>query len=286
MACSVQTGLSRERINERLDEAIRRAKNGVVHLKESSISAPAETWPADSIVRSPEGVTVTLHCKGGNPVPVGTEQKPQIWLNGRQKFTVKSETMPFEVQTCSCLVDSIDTPFSNKYTVALNNPSTGEMIIELLSFSHVHAGKYDCRRYNGSSFLTTETFFFSPTVTPAQVFQPPMRNVTVIVGDTARFPCYVKFIAMPGDFGDRFLWRNEDHVIYADGFKEFQTGRSTMTNFRTTVHIITDGFCHCHSTLEILRVQPNHAGRYQCWFKVDDVFQEWIVQDAYLIVLT
>ncbi|XP_055355814.1 uncharacterized protein LOC129601112 [Paramacrobiotus metropolitanus] len=286
ITCPVQQGMSREAINGLLDNAIRNANNGIIDLNALSVKRSEEIRPADSIIRSPEGETARLHCKGRAPVPAGQEEKPQFWFNGRRKHSGASERIPVEVHRCSCLGDSNTTRFSAEYEIAESNPVTGELIVDILAFSHAQAGEYECIQFNDSPFRTIQTFFASPTVTPSRVFQPPMPNVTVRMGDTARFQCYVKFIAMPGDFGDRFLWRNEDHVIYADGLKELQTGSSTLSNFRSTVYVGTDGFCHCHSTLEISSVQANHAGRYQCWFKVDDVFHEWIAQESYLIVAT
>ncbi|XP_055355812.1 uncharacterized protein LOC129601111 [Paramacrobiotus metropolitanus] len=285
LPCPVkQAGLTRELINGHLDEAIRSAKNDIVHLKQSSISDPVEIRPADSIIRAPEGRTARIHCKGGKPVPAGQEERPQLWLNGRRLFVSKSESRSFEMHRCSCLVESAAARIHSNYSLIESNPVTGELITDLREFSHAHAGKYECVQYNGSDFLTTQTFFVSPTITASQIFRPPMPNVTVRVGGTARFPCYVKFLAMPGDFGDRFLWRNDDHVIYAKGFKEFQTGSSSLANLNADIHIATDRKCHCHSTLKISRVEARHAGRYQCWFRVDDVFHEWVVQEAYLIV--
>ncbi|XP_055330422.1 uncharacterized protein LOC129582832 [Paramacrobiotus metropolitanus] len=237
-------------------------------VKQAGLTRELINMRLDNAIRSAKNGIIQLKESSINE-PVETRPEDSIIRSPeeeQQDYTAKAE--------CLC-----------RYTLVESNPATGEMIVDFLAFSHFHAGKYECLRYNGSSLLTTQTFFVSPTVTPSQVFRPPMPNVTVRVGGTARFPCYVKFLAMPGDFGKRFLWRDEDHVIYSPGNREIQTGHSTMKNFEANVHIQTDGMCQCHSTLEILHVQSNHAGRYQCLFKVDDVFHEWITQEAYLTVI-
>ncbi|XP_055332519.1 uncharacterized protein LOC129584386 [Paramacrobiotus metropolitanus] len=291
--CPVQKGFSREFIIQLLDEGIRSGQNGVIPLHLQGTSAAVEIVPkplsTENIIRAAEGETVQLHCNGsGMSTSWNSEDFPsQVWLDSKPlNFSFTGAIRPFgqSVRRCSCHGNLNGSIISGKMEL-LTNPLTGSMTVDLIELTHLHAGKYECVQYNGSQFVVTQTFLVSPQLIPSQVFKPPMVHVTARVGEAAEFACVVQFRAAAGSLENRFIWRSEDHVIYAPGIPEYRLGLSMKDDSDVSVWTTSDGICHCNSTLTIYKVKINHAGSYQCWFKIDDLFQEWVMQEAYLTVI-
>ncbi|XP_055332552.1 uncharacterized protein LOC129584416 isoform X2 [Paramacrobiotus metropolitanus] len=219
------------KVIQQLNEGIQNGRNGIIPLKLQEPSQTMKTLTkslsSENIIRAAEGETVQLRCNGSNTsTPWNGEDSPsQLWLNGRPiNFTFADIVRPFgsKLARCSCHGNVSDSTILVSSEVVLSdmNPLTRSLTVDLIELTHMHAGKYECVQHNGSQFVVTQTFLVSPQLIPSQVFKPPMRNVTAKVGDVVQLACVVQFRALVGRLGKRFIWRSEDHVIYAPGITQ------------------------------------------------------------------
>ncbi|XP_055335700.1 uncharacterized protein LOC129586463 [Paramacrobiotus metropolitanus] len=295
-ACSVQPRRNRKTIIDLLNQAIASGSNGIYHLRHLSQDGnfSSNQGSTGNIIRATTGSTVVFRCSGSN-VNLSPNPQPassQILFNGQShNFTSKRrrkrENRDDGFVCCNC-TSQCDTKKLLREMIIRPDRVTDSFLVELGNFSHIHSGTYDCVRFNDNQWVLTQTYLVSPQLTALEVFQPPMQNVTAKVGDDIRLRCFVKFWTLRGSLEKRFMWRNEDYLIIAPGIRAFGARMESRQGSRLgvlTEHDL-DLKCRCLSTLTIFDVRESDTGSYQCWFKIDDLFHEWVMQEVYLSVIS
>ncbi|XP_055351980.1 uncharacterized protein LOC129598188 [Paramacrobiotus metropolitanus] len=266
-----------------MDEALQRSQDGVVHLEIPTSGQPSHLsiLPVGfTVVREPEGVNVTLPCGD-----IRTVELPLIRYNGRQLSpeSGRLEEVMQRLYVCRCNVSPPNNVFDSGLALLAEDPFLPTYFIQLYNFASHLSGTYECLHRVYGVLTVTNRYLISPRLLPQEVFNPPMMNVTAKVGEKAEFRCAVKFNTMPSErmaFETRFMWRNDQGLIFAPGVPAFQHDVRMKSGINVTSNVPED--CLCHSTLSLESVQSQDAGRYQCWFKINDIFDEWVVQSAYL----
>ncbi|XP_055335928.1 uncharacterized protein LOC129586624 [Paramacrobiotus metropolitanus] len=295
-ACSVQSERrhARNTIINLLDQSISTGTNGIycLHLSQDE-NALLRKLSIGSVIRAPTGSTVIFRCNGSNfnlspnPQPSSSQfmYNGQFLYNFTTKRRRKRENLENDFICCDCATHC-DTKKLTRRTRVRQNPVTNSFTVELDNFFHMHSGKYECVRFRDDQWVVTHTYLVSPQLTPLEIFQPPMRNVTKKVGENVHLRCFVKFWALQGDLAKRFMWRNEEYLISAPGISAFGTTVESRQGSRSVFLTENDrNFkCRCLSTLMIFDLRKSDSGSYQCWFKIDDLFQEWVMQEIYLTV--
>ncbi|XP_055327814.1 uncharacterized protein LOC129581018 [Paramacrobiotus metropolitanus] len=269
-----------------LDEALQRSQNGVVHL-EIAVSGQPFHQPIQlalyTAVREPEGANVTLPCGDDSML-----QLPLIRYNGRpvRPESGRLEEVLQRVYLCRCNVASPNSALDSGLALLTDDPSMPTYFLQLYNFGNHLSGTYECLHMVNRELVVTNRYLISTRLMPNQVFHPPMTNTTVKVGEKAEFRCAVSFNTMPSErlvFEARFMWRNEHDLLYAPGVPAFQHDVRRRSEINVTSNVPEN--CLCHSTLYVESVQSQDAGRFECWFKIDDIFSEWVVQSAYLLIV-
>ncbi|XP_055348485.1 uncharacterized protein LOC129595485 [Paramacrobiotus metropolitanus] len=296
-ACGTRPKFTIEKINQILDEAKQCSHNGTLHLNGYGSPAnpdeypSAEFPPSTKIFRAPEGGTVVIPCDNrvnqNNSQVSHVKIPPAFTKNG---YHIPIPTVdkiagpdvpraPMYICNCGKKYDPLDLVGWENKTVREYDLATGAFSIHLPAFSHAYTGLYECLHSDGQQLVVTQRYWVTPQLSRNEVFTPPMNNVSVRLGDPAEMACVVRFHALPGLLGDRFLWRKGHDLLYARSVKDFA---SRVTHFSGIFQFGLHDHCSCNSTMKIVRVGREHAGRYDCWFRTDDRLDEWIVQEAYL----
>ncbi|XP_055356019.1 uncharacterized protein LOC129601273 [Paramacrobiotus metropolitanus] len=160
----------------------------------------------------------------------------------------------------------------------------GAFSILLPNFTYAATGLYECLHSNGSQRVVTQRWV-SATLFRHNVFDPPMQNVTVRYGDPAAMVCGVRFNFLPGYLKTRFLWRSGGYLLMADSIPAVADQARSWWGFYGRFEFGIDDAGRCSSTMKINRVTWKDAGRYECWFRISDRLDEWIMQEAYLHVV-
>ncbi|XP_055357072.1 uncharacterized protein LOC129602125 [Paramacrobiotus metropolitanus] len=297
LGCSTQKGLTVDRLHQILNEAKQRNGNGVMQLHgygrgRTFEDVPAMEWPPNTqIIRAPEGGTLHVPCKNNNTKVSHIEIPPAYTYRGRQ-VTVTDVNVPrrvFEGVNYRCNFTEKSSPGENIARsikqVTDYDPATGAFSIALEDFTNAHSGLYECLHSNGSQRVVTQRYYVSATLLRHDVFQPPMPNVTARYGEPAEMECPVHFRFLPGHLTDRFLWRRGRYLLMGDSIPEMADKAMSWRGFYGHIETGINAALRCHATLKIRRVTWNDAGLYECWFRVDDGLDEWIVQEAYLHVI-
>ncbi|XP_055328453.1 uncharacterized protein LOC129581418 [Paramacrobiotus metropolitanus] len=222
-ACPVRPYSSDINVLRLLDEALNSSQDGVVRLQISNADQPSgqPSPPAGFVVvREPEGRNVTLPC-GDNIIA----QRPLIRYNGRQLPANGGPLDPTPLHLCSCKINPSDNFWISGITLWSQVPFVAPYSLRLYNFTHRLSGTYECLHIFKGEPAVYNRYLISPRLIPKKVFQPPMANATSTVGKKAEFRCAVKFDAMPSSpvgFGDRFLWTDNQDLIYAPGVAAFQ----------------------------------------------------------------
>ncbi|XP_055348448.1 uncharacterized protein LOC129595456 [Paramacrobiotus metropolitanus] len=292
--CGTRPKFTIEKINQILDEAKQCSHNGTLHLNGYGSPAKPDGYPAaelpplTEIFRAPEGGTVVIPCDNRvnqNNTQVSHVKIPPAFLKDGYHVSVPTvdtiagpDAPRMSFYTCNC-AKAYDRFVWENRTVREYDLATGAFSIHLPAFSHVHTGLYECLHSDGHQLVVTQRYWVTPQLFRNEVFTPPMKNVSVRLGDPAEMACVVRFFALPGLLGDRFLWRKGQHLLYAHSVKDFA---SRAADFKVRFQFGLYDQCSCNSTMKIDRVGREHAGRYECWFRTNDRLDEWIVQEAYL----
>ncbi|XP_055339226.1 uncharacterized protein LOC129588854 [Paramacrobiotus metropolitanus] len=286
--CPVNRGLNRVSILHQLDVASQGNNSEPISLNQLfNLTTSHEPSPDDIIIRAPLWTTVELRCPVGNDNQA-TERYTPYKFNSILQLTNTSnleEGRNAAWNLCLRPRPKCGEPIPMYTPVAYTPMTSGGRIytITLFNFSQMHSGIYECLQYNGSQLITSRRYRVSPHMTREVLFDPPMSNMTVTVGDEVKLRCHVKFDAVPSPFGERFLFRSEDYLIFASKHGLFRNGVQSRDGADTWYSVFADG-CECGLELRITKVSRRDAGRYQCWFRVDDLFDEWFVQEFYLNV--
>ncbi|XP_055339217.1 uncharacterized protein LOC129588844 [Paramacrobiotus metropolitanus] len=286
--CPVNKGLNRQSILKTLDEATQGNITDTISLnKLFNLTSSHEPSPDDIIIRAALWTTVELRCPAGDDYPAPTQDPPYKFNGVLQSPNTTNLEDDRNVMWNICLRPRPQCgELIQVYTPVAYTPMTpGDRFytITLFNFSQTHSGVYECLQYNGTQLVTTRRYRVSPRMARETLFDPPMSNMTVTVGEEVKLRCYVKFDAVPHPFGERFLLRREEYLIYASDHGPFRNGVGSRYGADTWYSIFDDG-CKCGLQLRISNVNRRDAGRYQCWFRVDDLFDEWFVQEFYLNV--
>ncbi|XP_055348376.1 uncharacterized protein LOC129595372 [Paramacrobiotus metropolitanus] len=245
--------------------------------------------PQTELIRAPEGGTLLLPCNNTNRLVSHTKIPPAFTRNGicfpvnTPVATVADEKHFF----CNCTNRSGNLTGLHWHTVRAGNydRDSGAFTIELDNFTYAHSGLYECLHSNGSQLVVTKRYYVSATLVRHNVFQPPMQNVTVRHGDPAAMVCAVRFNFLPGKMSTRSLWRSEHHLMLAESIPEVAKKAKYWWGFVGSFGFGVDDEGRCSSTMTIDSVTWEVAGRYECWLRINDRFDEWIMQEAYLNVV-
>ncbi|XP_055347376.1 uncharacterized protein LOC129594648 [Paramacrobiotus metropolitanus] len=282
-----------ETVLRQLDGAVAASGNtGIVVLKNTSEPLhypPVDIRPTDVVIRVPEGESVSLQC--GRKTPGYTLPEVLIRFNGKLlNFTDVKHVDWREAHYHCCRLSSREKqPKAEDIQIIRNEDynTTGAFQIKLTHLTHAHAGVYECLGTNGTEIVVTKRFVVSPLLFRNQVFQPGM-NVSAVVGEPAQLACSVQFNTMSGklrDFDARFIWRKDKYLMHALGVPSFRKAVIMPPGWNGLISAQIDhSICECHDALMFHDVRPDDAGLYQCFFKIDDVFDEWVVQNIYLHV--
>ncbi|XP_055344848.1 uncharacterized protein LOC129592760 [Paramacrobiotus metropolitanus] len=281
--CSVTKGLHRREIMQQLHQAFAKHQNGTVHLGNLTITTPAPVYSLDNnvVIRAAERTAITLKCRDHRIVPKteGTNRFA-VRFNGVEhgEFGPSQPMVPLPMTTCGCLPPDAAV---GAYHATIYNLTSAD--VHLLNFSNANGGQYECVWYNGGDAgYVSQRYLVSSLLTAQEVFTPPLRNISAKVGESVELRCWVKFDAMMGGMMGRFLWISEKDVLSASGFEQLQ--HIVRRRDGISVHYKSDANCTCYVALKIPAVRRDDAGSYQCWFKADDIFDEWLVQSAFLTV--
>ncbi|XP_055343084.1 uncharacterized protein LOC129591451 [Paramacrobiotus metropolitanus] len=304
-SCPVQQGLTVTKLNQILDRAKECSGTGTMRLGgccrgPSSRKYPISEWPPNTeILQAPEGGTLLIHCNNSLNTN-GTQVShiaipPAIAYNGLQVALDSGgvsgdHKLPSDEKDtrCNC------TESASGYIIPLSwrqfdySSLTGAFTIALKNFTYAYTGLYECLHSNGSQRVVTQRYWLSATLLRHEVFSPPMKNVTVRYGDSAEMVCPVRFNFLPGGLMTRFIWRKESSLLIAKSIPE--VADKIWQPYGVTGHYEfgagrVDEMCRCNSTFKIDSATWHHAGRYECWFRINDRLDEWVVQEAYLHVV-
>ncbi|XP_055339222.1 uncharacterized protein LOC129588848 isoform X2 [Paramacrobiotus metropolitanus] len=257
-----------------------------------NLTSDHEAGPDEIVIRAPLWTTVELLCPVVDDNIAATEGERQVpykfnsvlqSINGTDLEEGRNVVWNLCLRKrpkCGEIFPKIYTPVAYAPTA----PGGRFYTITLINFSQTHSGVYECLQYNGTQLVTTRRYRVSPLITRETLFDPPMSNMTVTVGEEVKLRCHVKFDAVPDPFSERLLLRSENYLIYAPAHGPFRNGMGSRGEAGSYLSIFDDG-CKCGLQLRIGKVSRRDAGRYQCWFRVDDLFDEWYVQEFHLNVV-
>ncbi|XP_055348012.1 uncharacterized protein LOC129595125 [Paramacrobiotus metropolitanus] len=298
--CPVQPGVSVERISQILDEAKRRNGSGTMFLEgfgrgPSTKRFLVAEWPPNTaIMRAPESGTLLILCNTShntNNMQVShIEIPPAFTYNGIQVAvpTLGIFREPHDDVNYCCNCSRKFSPgeiVPRRWLVPEYNLASGAFSIALENFSYVYTGLYECLRSNGSQLVVTQRYWVSATLFRHNVFHPPMKNLSVRYGDPAEMVCAVRFNFLPGYLKTRFLWRRESYLLMAKSIQQVADKTRAWWDFKGIFHFGVVDQCRCNSTMRIDSVTWKDAGPYECWFRINDRLDEWILQEAYLHVI-
>ncbi|XP_055342205.1 uncharacterized protein LOC129590822 [Paramacrobiotus metropolitanus] len=292
-----KTGLSVEKINRILNEAKQRNGNGTMHLQgygrgPTSQEYPIAEWPPGTeIIRAPEGGTLVIFCNNShntnNTEVFHSDIPPAFRRNGvlipLSDFEIARRGFE-EVNYC-CNRTNGNNPLEYGVEGKVYDLVTSAFSIALPKFSYAATGLYECLHSNGHQLVVTQRYWVSATLFRNKVFDPPMKNLTIRYGDPAELVCAVRFNFLPGYLTNRFLWRAGNYLLMAKSIPEVADKIGSWWGFYGRVDFGKDQQGRCNSTLKIDRVTWRDAGLYECWFRINDRLDEWIVQEAYLHVI-
>ncbi|XP_055346494.1 uncharacterized protein LOC129593980 [Paramacrobiotus metropolitanus] len=275
-------------LNKVLNEAKESNGSGTMHLR--GYGSPkflvAEWPPQTEIIRVPEGGKLFIPCSNPNNLQVSHIANPPAFAYNGVQYTIKGAALTWEplnetYRCCNCTNNEI----VRSLTVSGYQVATGAFTIELDHFSYVYTGLYDCLHSNGSQLVVTKRYWVSATLIRHKVFDPPMKNVTVRYGDPAEMVCAVRFSFLPGSFENRFLWRKGVYLLWAGSIAKVAVTARSPYRFNGYFTFGENGKCLCNSTLKLNSATWEGAGLYECWFRINDRLDEWVVQEAYLHVI-
>ncbi|XP_055340288.1 uncharacterized protein LOC129589519 [Paramacrobiotus metropolitanus] len=278
-ACPVKSG-RREEVLQRLDGAISRNKSGTAFLGTlTNPSHPPDPLANSVLIKAAEGAPVTLYCHDDrtNRHDVKGHHLAVRWND--MEFTRTSPVEPTRpVVSCGC-TNSTSTIVG--FNVSMHSSTFAS--VKLNEFSQANTGRYECRWYNGAEVFISQRYVVSAEFTAQQLFTPPMQSVSAKIGERVELRCYVHFDQMAGDLLQRFMWTNERDLMMANYAKHLHH----VTRYRKSITWwLAPVKGACYMALIIPSVTLKDAGRYRCWFRVDDVLEEWLVQSAYITVTT
>ncbi|XP_055344923.1 uncharacterized protein LOC129592822 [Paramacrobiotus metropolitanus] len=296
--CSTKTnGRPVDRMNQLLNEAKQLNDKGIMHLHgygsgPSTRNYPISEWPPHTeIIRAPEGGTLFVPCSNANKKQVSHIAIPPAFTYNGEHFTIKnaeitresSEEMKF---CCNCTKEiCTGEHLGSRLRVSGYDPATGAFSIALERFTYAHTGLYECLHSNGSQLVVTRRYWVTPRHIRYHVFDPPMQNVTVRYGDPAKIVCPVRFNYLPGDLTARFLWRKGRYLLLVKSIPQVKDSARSPYGFSGHFEFDRGERCGCNSIMKINNVTREHAGVYECWFRINDRLDEWIMQEAHLLVI-
>ncbi|XP_055344951.1 uncharacterized protein LOC129592846 isoform X2 [Paramacrobiotus metropolitanus] len=294
-----QKGLTVEKLNQILNEAKQRNGSGTMHLQgygrgPSSQGYPIAEWPPGTeVIRAPEGGTLLIPCNNTNnsynTQRVYDIRKPPAYARNDwqvpliRDIEVVSEGFQ-EVNHC-CNLTKDHNPAEFIMHGAMHDRTTGAFSIALPNFTYAATGLYECQHFNGSQYVVTQRYWVSATLFRHNVFNLPMKNVTVRYGDPAEMVCAVRFNFLPGRLRTRFLWRAGNYLLVAKSISEVADKAMSWWGFNGRFEFSADEEGRCSSTMKIDSATWKDAGLYECWFRINDRLDEWIMQEAYLHVI-
>ncbi|XP_055356737.1 uncharacterized protein LOC129601852 [Paramacrobiotus metropolitanus] len=238
--------------------------------------------PQMQIIRAPEGGTLLVYCNNTNGAQVPqAEVPPAFTYNGRLVSLANPTLAWIESEELHCCNGTTKTSHGdivarprftqNSWRASEYQRATGAFSIVLEHFNDGHSGVYECLHSNGSQLVVTQRYYVSAIRTALNrhnVFDPPMKNLTVRYGRYAEMVCAVRFNFLPGSLNTRFLWRNGGHLLMTDSMPQVAGKTSAWrASTGTFMSALMD------------------AGLYECWFRINDRLDEWIMQEAYLHVI-
>ncbi|XP_055334101.1 uncharacterized protein LOC129585137 isoform X2 [Paramacrobiotus metropolitanus] len=284
-------------MDEILNEAKKRNSNGTMHLRRfgrgpSVAGYPNTEWPPQTeLIQAPEGGTLFLPCNNTNRLVPHTNIPPACTRNGLLLTLNNAPVFRHELNQrhsyCNCTNRTGTRQGLGWHSVSAGNydRDSGAFTIALDNFTYAHSGLYECLHSNGSQLVVTKRYYVSATLFRPNVFQPPMQNVTVRHGDPAAMVCAVRFNFLPGKLATRFLWRSERHCMIAESIAEVAKKAKLYWGFYGGFDFNENDDGGCSSTMTIQSVTWQDAGRYECWLRINDRLDEWIMQEAYLHVV-
>ncbi|XP_055327864.1 uncharacterized protein LOC129581041 [Paramacrobiotus metropolitanus] len=294
LQCS-QQGVSVDTINRILDQAKERNASGTMHLQGHGRGLPTRdfplaAWPPNTqVIRAPEGGRLLIPCNNTNNTQVSHLTIPPAFsYNGQQVNFSDAPTSRPEVPAtnyCCNRTGPDDSVVWKKMRALGYDAASGAFILALEDFTYAHTGLYECLHSDGRQLVVTQRYWISASLFRDQVFQPPMQNLTIRYGDPAALECAVSFNFLPGRLTDRFLWRRGRYLLMAAGIPAVADQIASWWGYDGRVEVGISEQRQCHSTLKIDRVTWRDAGRYECWFRIDDRLDEWIMQEAHLHVI-
>ncbi|XP_055328149.1 uncharacterized protein LOC129581212 [Paramacrobiotus metropolitanus] len=255
---------------------------------------PTTEWsPQTKLIQAPEGGMLFLPCNNTNNLVSHNRIPPEFKYNGDEFGVTENDAGKVGVllnrnhSYCSGvnIIGNGEKVLSHRISAENYDEASSAFTIALHNFTHAHSGLYECLHYNGSQKVVTQRYGVSATLFRHTVFQPPMQNVTVRLGDPAEMVCEVRFNFLPGSLVNRILWRSEHHLLAAESIPEVADKARWRHGFGGSFHFSVDKVGRCSSTMKIDTVSRKDAGRYECWLRVDDPLDGWFMQEAYLIVV-
>ncbi|XP_055340301.1 uncharacterized protein LOC129589533 [Paramacrobiotus metropolitanus] len=281
IACSVKSGLrrfTRKEIQERLDAAISGNLTGTVFLGNlTNPSHPPDPLANSVLIKAAEGAPVTFPCHDDRANrPNGDGHNLVVgWKD--MEFTRTSPVEPARpVISCGCR------NFTSRivgFDVFEYNDTF--VSVKLNDFSQANTGRYECRWYDGADVFVSQRYVVSAKFSARQLFTPPMHSVSAKIGERVELRCYVKFDKMAGDLPSLFMWTNERDFLMASYAEHLHHAVRYRKGIIWWMAPVTGA---CYMALIIPSMTLDDAGRYRCWFRVDAVLEEWLVQSAYITV--
>ncbi|XP_055352201.1 uncharacterized protein LOC129598358 [Paramacrobiotus metropolitanus] len=297
LECPSQKGLSVDRLNQILNEAKQSNGSGTMFLRGYGRPPPTPrfpTWewpPNTAIMRAPEGGALVIPCNNTNNMKVSHVSIPPAFMyNGKQFAITKGNTREKSSgetnHCCNCTPEISSRGFVRRsWSVSEYDPATGAFAITLHNFTAFASGLYECLHSNGRQLVVTQRYGVIATLLRHEVFDPPMQNVTVRLGDPAEMVCPVRFNFLPEALIRRFLWRKGHFLLMADAIPAVADAAVAWWGFDGFFEVGVRPPCVCNTTMKIASVTWEHAGVYECWFRIDDRQDEWIMQEAHLHVV-
>ncbi|XP_055346567.1 uncharacterized protein LOC129594046 [Paramacrobiotus metropolitanus] len=259
---------------------------------------PVTDFPPDTeIIRAPEGGTLLIPCNNSHNTNKQVSHiaiPPAFTYNGIL-VAVPADGINKEPHNevnycCNCTKEFIAATAGNRqiprrWLVPEYDLVTGAFSIALENFSYVYTGLYECLHSNGSQLVVTHRYWVSATLFRHNVFNPPMKSVTVHYGHPAAMVCPVRFNFLPGYLMTRFLWRKGSLLLLAQSVPEMKGKVTSPFGFKGEFKLGVSEPCLCNATMSFYSVTYEDAGLYECWFRINDRLDEWIAQEAYLHVI-
>ncbi|XP_055352202.1 uncharacterized protein LOC129598359 [Paramacrobiotus metropolitanus] len=208
--CPSQKGRSVEsvdRLNQILNEAKKSNGNGSMFLRgygrpPSTPRFPTAEWPPNTeIIRAPERGELVIPCNNTNNLQQVSHVSipPAYTYNGKlypvnENDTVGDGYAAGKHSCCNCTPEASSRGFVRRsWSVSEYDPATGAFAITLHNFTAFASGLYECLHSNGRQLVVTQRYGVIATLLRHEVFDPPMQNVTVRLGDPAEMVCPVRF---------------------------------------------------------------------------------------------